>query len=699
MKRFTLRVTISTLVSALILVSAVSIIAALYVGTRKVLYQTTFEMMGQISRAVDDKLSQRLFRVERLNTLIAHLVRSGTLAPADEVRFTDFLVEAVDANPSITLIDCGLPNGNKFQALRMPDGTISKRLVHRTPKGVVSTWEHQNAAYDATEKPYVEDLATGYDPRTRPWYKAAVQAGKRVWTDIYSSKAGLNYANANPVYDARGRLLCVVSIDMRLEDLSAFLQRMRVAGSGKPFILDGTGHVVAMPLAREQGLDALVKKTVTGGWTEYALRDAADLPDPDVRQAVLAFRADPRTREQGYLSFRDPSGRRLLASFEREPRYHFTHGVVVDEADILGPVKRDLDLTLGLTALFLLAALAIAYAISRSIARPLATLAGQVDRIRRLDLGDAPPVRTSILEVASIDDSVQKMRRGLRSFKKYVPAEVVDQLLHKGREAVIEGERRELTLFFSDIKDFTSVSERHDPESLVAHLGTYLEEVTRTLLASAGTVDKFIGDSVMAFWNAPTPLSDHALQACRAALRAQADIVQLNRRWAAQGLEPFPTRIGLHTGEAIVGNVGFEGRMNYTAVGDNVNLASRLEGLNKQYGTWILASEATLQAAGDAVLARTVDLVAVKGKDQPIAIYELLAMRAEATPGQLAVAERSARAFAAYRAQRWDEALAILAGQPGEPDGPDRVLMERCRHYRAEPPGPDWDGVTRYHTK
>lgn len=699
MKRFTLRVTIATLMSALILASAVSIITALYVGTKKVLYQTTLETMGQISHAVDDKLSQRLFRVERLNALIAHLIRSGTLDPADQDRFTDFLVEAVDANPNITLIDCGLPSGDKVQALRMPDGSVSKRLVRRTRTAVVSTWEHRNPVYALTDQAYTEDLATGYDPRKRPWYLAAVKAGKRVWTDIYSSKAGLNYANANPVYDAQGRLLCVLAIDMRLEDLSAFLHRIQTAKTGKPFILDGTGHVVAMPLARDQGLDALVRKTVRNGWIDYALRSVEELPDPDIRQAVLAFRADPRTRDQGYLAFRDPSGRRLLATFEREPKYHFTHGVVVAEADILGPVRRDLDLTIALTALFLLAALAVAYAISRAIARPLATLAGQVDRIRRLDLDDAPPVRTAILEVAQIDASVQNMRRGLRSFRKYVPEQVVTGLLDRGQEAVIGGERRQVTLFFSDIKDFTSISERHAPEALVAQLGQYLEEVTRTLLAGAGTVDKFIGDSVMAFWGAPAPMPGHAERACRAALAAQAGIDRLNRRWAAEGLEPFPTRMGLHTGEAIVGNVGFEGRMNYTAVGDNVNLASRLEGLNKQYGTSILISEATLEAAGDAVLARTVDLVAVKGKDRPIAVFELLAMRAEASPGQLARAERSARAFAAYRAQRWEEALAVLAGQPGEPDGPDRVLMERCRHCQAQPPGADWDGVTRFHTK
>jgi adenylate cyclase len=699
MKRFTLRVTLSTLVSALILVSALSVTTVLYLGTKRALYQTTFQMMDQISSSVGDKLTQRLFRVERLNTLIANLIRSGALDLRDEAKFTDFLADAVAANPSISLIDCGLPSGAKFQAVRMADGSISKRLVHRLPRGVVSTWVHQNPAYAATETGGVEDLATGYDPRTRPWYQSAAQAGKRTWTGLYPSRAGLNYANAMPVYGPRGELRCVLAIDMRLEDLSRFLNHLRVGRTGKPFILSPDLQVVAMPLAQEQDLGPLVKKTVAGGWSDYALRDPGELPDAAVRQAVLAYRASPRNRDQGYLAFRDAAGRRLLASFEPEPKYKFTFGVVVAEADILGPIQRDLDVTFLLICACLLLALAVAYGLARSIARPLATLAGQVDRIRQLDLADAPPVRTAILEVALIGDSVQSMRKGLRSFKKYVPADVVTRLLHLGQEAVIEGERRELTLFFSDIADFTRISEQLRAEDLVARLGLYLEEVARALLAEAATVDKFIGDSVMAFWGAPNPRADHALAACRAALRAQAAIQALNQRWAAEGGPAFHTRMGIHTGDAIVGNVGFEGRMNYTAVGDSVNLASRLEGLNKQYGTRILVSEATLGAAGDAVLARMVDRVAVKGQDRPIAVFELLAGSAEATPEQVAKAGRSARAFAAYRGRRWEEALAILQDQPGEPDGPDRVLLERCRRYRAQPPEADWDGVIRYREK
>jgi adenylate cyclase len=699
MKRYPLRVAISTLVSGLILASAVSIVGLLYFGIKRALVQTSYEMMGQIIYALGDKLNQRLVRVERLNALIGKLLDSGTLDLRHSEEFVDFLRDTASTNPSIRLIDCGLPSGDKYQALRMADGSVSLRLVRRTGRAVVSTWRHQNPTYAAEYPDTVESLATGYDPRQRPWYQAAQQAGKRVWTDLYSSKDGLNYSNANPVYDGKGNLRCVVAIDMRLEDLSQFLLRLKMYNTGKPFVLDQEGHVLAMPLAEGAGIDALVKRTTRNGWNEYALRPPEEIADPVVRHAVLRYRQQPPAAEGGYLAFHTPDGQRLLASFKPLPKYKFILGVVVPEAEILGPIKRDLNLTLALAGAFFLLSLALAYRIAHAIAKPLATLAGEVDRIRRLDLADVPPVPTRISEVAQIDTSVQNMRKGLRSFKKYVPADVVTRLLSLQKEAVIEGERRELTVFFSDIADFTSISEQLSPEQLVARLGEYFREVTGILIQGEGTVDKFIGDAVMAFWGAPTPLPGHALAACRAALSAQEAIAGLNRRSTAQGGRPFHTRMGIHTGEAIVGNVGFEGRMNYTAMGDSVNLASRLEGLNKYYGTRILVSEATLQAAGAAVLARTVDLVTVKGKERAISIHELLALRADAPAELVDQAERHERAFEHYRNQRWDEALALLATAPPEADGPARVLAERCRHYLGDPPGPDWDGVFRFHEK
>jgi adenylate cyclase len=699
MKRFTLRVAISTLVSGLILLSAATIVTALYQGMKKTLYQTTYEMMGQIIHAMGDKLTTRLHNVEKLNTLIADLVLDSTLDPAGGERFAAFLKATLEANPAITLIQCARPNGDQLMAMHMPDGSISRLLVRRTARGVASTWRHGNPDNAAAHPDRVQSLAEGYDPRTSPWWQAGARAGKTIWTDIYSTRSGLNYTNVNPVKDAHGNLVCMVAIDMRLEDVSRFLRRLKVGVSGKPFVLDRDFHVIAMPLVGEDDLGEIVQTVTAGGRTEFALRDIEQFPEANIRHAVLRYRRAPEMKGRGYLAFHDPSGRRILASFEGEPKYNLTFGVVVPEDDILGSIKHDLRTTLSLTVASLLLALAAAYAISRSISRPLATLAGQVDRIRRLDLGDAPPVRTSISEVLLIDHSIQNMRKGLRSFKKYVPAEVVTRLLDQQKEAVIEGEKRELTIFFSDIAGFTGISERLSPEALVERLGRYFEEVTRILIDGAGTVDKFIGDAIMGFWGAPTPLPGHAELACRAALRAQESIAALNRAWLAEGGEVFNTRMGIHTGEAIVGNIGFEGRMNYTAIGDSVNLASRLEGLNKYYGTRILVSETTLRSAGDAVVARMVDLVTVKGKERPIGIHELLAMRADAPAETLRLAEAANAAFGHYLARRWAEALDLLERLPGGPDGPAQNLMERCRHCQANPPGPDWDGVFQHHEK
>ena len=695
MKPHTLRFTIATLVSGLLLTSITAIGTAHYLGAKRVIYLTTQELMGQIAQAMNDKLAQRLHSMEKMNTLIADVIRSGNVDLGQEGQVAGFLKDVLEANASIAQIDCGLPSGNRFQARRMADGTLSTRINHRTATQVSTTWQHQNPAYGAANPDSVAPATEANDPRTRTWYRAALQSGQRTWAEMHPNRAGLNYANVNPVFDAGGRLLCVTSIDVNMGDLSVFLNRFKFREAGKAFILDQGGHVVAMSMASLQGLEQIMKPSVAGE-TGFALRDPGDLPDPDIRASVQAFARAPQQGGQGFLAFRNAQGRRLLAAFHPDPRYQFTFGFVLPEDSMLGDIKHTLNETLALAAGFLALSLVAAWWISRSISRPLVILAQEVDRIRTLDLGDAPAISTSILEVVLIDQSIQNMRKGLRSFRKYVPADLVVQLMRLQKEAVIEGEKRELTLFFSDIADFTTLAEQLGPEALLLMLGTYFGDVTRILVEHSGTVDKFIGDAVMAFWGAPSPLARHAELACRAALAAQARIQELNRAWVDQGGVPFHTRIGIHTGEATVGNIGYADRMNYTVIGDSVNLASRLEGLNKYYGTRILVSGATLAAAGPALLARRVDRVAVKGRAGALDLYELLGLRAESSPERLEAVQRRAEAFGHYQQRHWAEALALLAG---ESDGPGRILADRCRAFQAVAPEAGWDGVHRHDEK
>jgi adenylate cyclase len=256
-------------------------------------------------------------------------------------------------------------------------------------------------------------------------------------------------------------------------------------------------------------------------------------------------------------------------------------------------------------------------------------------------------------------------------------------------------------MFFSDVADFTAMAEGMEPEALVSHIGEYLGEMSGVIHARGGTLDKFIGDGIMAFWGAPRENPHHARQACSAALQCQRALERLRTRWRLAERPELRARIGLHTGPVIVGNIGSENRLNYTAVGDSVNLTSRLEGLNRFYGTQILISGACLEAAGGAVLTRPVDNVSVKGRAEGIRVHELLAMADDADAEQRRLSEATATAFAAYLRADFSEARerygTLLVFQR---DDPVAVLMEeRCREFMGAPPPTNWDTTFRMKSK
>jgi adenylate cyclase len=284
-----------------------------------------------------------------------------------------------------------------------------------------------------------------------------------------------------------------------------------------------------------------------------------------------------------------------------------------------------------------------------------------------------------------------------RMFSHYMSEKVIAHLMEHPELLNLGGERRHVTLFFSDLAGFTTISERLSAEEVVGLLNDYLSRMTDIILDEEGTVDKFEGDAIMAFWGAPLPQEDQALRACRAALRQQAALAELNHHFQDMGLPPLSMRIGLHSGEAVVGNLGSQKRFDYTAIGDTVNLASRLEGLNKFYGTYILASETTMAECADGVLFREVDRVAVKGKEKPVGVFQPLGLKDALPSEEEAFRKEFAEALELYRREKFPEATAlfqdILAKHPG--DSPSQVFLERCRNFQASPPPPDWNGVFR----
>jgi adenylate cyclase len=289
-------------------------------------------------------------------------------------------------------------------------------------------------------------------------------------------------------------------------------------------------------------------------------------------------------------------------------------------------------------------------------------------------------------------------------FSHYISSAVVNELVANPEKAKLGGDRRELTVFFSDIASFTTISEQFTskPEGLVELLNEYLDEMTAIILKHGGTLDKYEGDAIMAFWGAPIPQKDHALRTCLASLEMQKRLAQLRPQWKKTGRPGLEVRIGVNTGIMIVGNMGGKDRFDYTVIGDSVNLASRLEGANKQYGSSIMISDFTYQHVKSSVTVRELDLIQVKGKSEPVKVWELMGMADMAmTDDQRQSLELYHEGLKLYRARKWEEAVAYFQ-QARRLDATCHVAEiyeQRANLYQLNPPPADWNGVFVMTTK
>lgn len=375
--------------------------------------------------------------------------------------------------------------------------------------------------------------------------------------------------------------------------------------------------------------------------------------------------------------------------------------VLVPEDDLVGHFGALGAVGLAASGALLLAGVALALWVAHRVTLPLRRVAADLERVGSFDLAEAEPLRSGIREVATLGEATARMKRSLRSFGRYVPTEVVRDVVRLGGEARLGGGVRTLTLMFTDIQGFTTLAEGQPPDRLVASLGEYLAVATEAIAGSHGTVDKFVGDGVVAFFNAPRDDAEHAAHAAEAALRLQEGLARARAGWAAAGKPAFPTRVGLHTADVVVGNIGTPERFAYTVIGDGANYAARLEALNKAYGTWILASRASRDAAGPGFVWRRVDRTSVPGRADDDDVFELLGRAGEVAPALLAARDRYEAAFAAYLERRFDAAAsgfdAAAALRPG--DAAAAALAERARAFAREAPPEGWTGAHRRATK
>ncbi len=286
-------------------------------------------------------------------------------------------------------------------------------------------------------------------------------------------------------------------------------------------------------------------------------------------------------------------------------------------------------------------------------------------------------------------------------FSKYMAPRVVEELIKDPGKLQLGGELRNISIFFSDVAGFSSISEKLTPPELVSLLNEYLSEMTDIILKYEGTVDKYEGDAIIAFFGAPLAFEDHPARVCLATIDMKKRLAEMREEWRKKGTFELRVRMGINTGDAVVGNMGSRQRMDYTMMGDAVNLASRLEGANKYYGTYAMISETTYERVKDIVDARELDLIRVVGKEEPIKVYELLGKKGTLPDYMFQMLQKYNEGLELFRNRQWDDAQsAFKAGLRIVPDdGPCKTYIERCKEFAKNPPPKKWDGVYRLKTK
>jgi adenylate cyclase len=267
------------------------------------------------------------------------------------------------------------------------------------------------------------------------------------------------------------------------------------------------------------------------------------------------------------------------------------------------------------------------YFMSARLARPIATVSKELKSVESMSFASPPVRKSNIGEIAQLQSAAALLRNSLQSFSSFVPLDVVRELVKTGIPLALGVEPRFLTVFFSDLENFSTHAEKMTPNELLGQMSTYFEQVSRAISDEHGTVDKFIGDGIMAFWGAPAPRSDHVLRACAGSLRAARRMEKVNQTWCAEGRPSIRMRIGLNSANVLVGNVGSSERLSYTVMGDGVNVAARLEGMNKIFGTTICISDSVFEAVRSEIVARPLRKVQVKGRAREFMIYELLGIQ------------------------------------------------------------------------
>ncbi len=719
--RIRLHIGIATIFVAIVIALTAVIIWNIHQEASAAALRTADQLFHEIATGTDERMNGMLGAVKTtvdvasaLPSLAERPRYDGLSSPSLEA-----MIRLLEARPYIFAVFVGYASGELIQ-VSAPRGDPDVSAAFQVPDGADLTFRTISLDRDGMRRQYLRYLDDNrhvvgarterdpaFDPRSRGWYVDAIAAEEALFSEPF-----IFFRLQKPGITASRRLIGgsgVVGVAITLTNFSVFLSDLNASPNASVFLFDSKAQILAR---QDEPTSTTPARASEAGASELAgLPKADEVGDPIleavVRDALAAPGEHLATKRleldgQTYLARVEPVGRQLgLDQYV---------AVVAPLSDFTGHIERLQRRSIVAALVALAIALPLIYLIARRVAAKLAALAVEADKVRDFDLDNPVEVESFFLEVHNLSQAFGAMKQAVSVFGRYVPKALVREIVLSGTAPERGGKRQEITVLFTDIADFTRIAEETAPEDLMLRTSEYFEALGSALSQHHGVVDKYIGDAIMALWNAPSRDDDHVDHACAAVLACRDVSRDLADRWSQRAVPAFRTRFGLHCGEAVVGNVGGADRIDFTAVGGTINLASRLEALNKRYGTEILVSGDIAGRVGDGFLMRRIDRVQPVGVASPTDIYELIAARpgAAGLPEEMEASQAAQelcalweQAYAIYMERDWQGALAAFEAVLGrfQQDAPAKALVGRCRALIENPPDPDWDGVARLSRK
>jgi len=677
----TLRIDILTLFLSLFIFSFAFVIFVTHVKQKKVIEAFS---LGTIERASDiilERLKGVILDVKRFPIITDSIIWNEKDVDEDNQDLILFLLRIVKLEENFAHIFVATLDGNFISAddlevstqrmyITQPSKPLPKEarfsvfFVDSRVQPHKNIWQY----YDVDLNPicYEEKVGDEFDPRQRPWFQDAIRNKGVYWSDVltYYATGDRGISVSQPLYDKNGQIIGVTGVELSFVLLSQFFSHQKIGKTGQAFLLYSNGEELVSHGSLEDVHKAISHSAIVAAYRKYSI----------THRKTFHFKSE---------------GVKYLAYFDTVPVItdkNWLIAIIAPESDFFANITQMEEMVALITFGVLILSSILVFYFSKRISTPIVTLSKEIDKMKHLDLTSEMRVKSNIKEIILMDASIAALRNGLRSFARYVPRRIVKQLIEKGEEISLGGEKRQITVFFTDIAGFTSFSEANSTDNVMAFLTEYFDALSKLIIKEEGIIDKYIGDSIMAFWGAPMEIPDHAIKACRAALRCQAFLTGFNKKRKEEGKPELVTRIAINTGTVIVGNIGTQERMNYTVIGDTVNAAAHLQQTNKIYHTKIIVTEETLNMTNHQFLARPLDIVAPTGKKTKIKIYELIAQQEgesdiAGTLEQREFCDAFTKGFEAFQSGRTEEAKALFSTihQKYPHDFPTQIYLERIQ--------------------